>query len=127
MLSLVLATGITTAALTTGVASADSHEGECDGPRGGNGEGGAYRELIDHEVEEIDKGVVVTITTDDEDALAHIQERAGEEREGPEGVEREVEYLDNGVQITITAEDEETIEKIQDGPKRGGHKGQRGE
>lgn len=121
LLSIALATGLTTVALETGIASADTADGECQGPRH------EFRDEISHEMESISNGVIITITAENEDAIAHIQERAqNEDRPEREDVEKNVELLDDGVQLTLTSDDEEIVERLQEGKQHGPRGGKRG-
>ena len=100
--------------------------------RGARDEMRANREsLVSHDVEKIANGVVFTITTDDADALARMQERQanGENGNGEgfnrENVSRSVETLENGTRITITTDDADTLERLHDRADNGWKRGQR--
>ena len=83
---------------------------------------------IERSVENIDNGVIITMTSDDADAVEMLQSR---EAKGPQNddVTRTQENIDNGVRITITSDDEDTVAKIQEhaaegkGPEFGEHRG----
>ncbi len=78
----------------------------------------ARQSLVFHEVEKIDNGVIVTITTDDADALARMRERQENGQNGNgqglnrENVSRSIETLANGARITITTDDADTLERL---------------
>lgn len=76
------------------------------------GEREQRQESIQRSVENIDNGVIMTVTSDDEDVVTHLQSK---ERPEPrhEGVLRTVENIENGVRITVTSNDPETVERIQ--------------
>lgn len=85
----------------------------------------AMRESIATVIENIDNGIVKTITSDDPEVVAKIQERVGDRDPKNENVTHVVELLDDGVQITITSDDEEHVEKIQNRSEKMG-KGKKG-
>ncbi|MCF7917876.1 hypothetical protein K9L27_02640 [Candidatus Gracilibacteria bacterium] len=71
------------------------------------------RETITRNVENIDNGVVITMTSDNADAVAHLQYRENEKEPRQEGVTKVTENISNGIRITITSDDEDMIEKLQ--------------
>ena len=84
---------------------------------------------VDRKITNLDDGVEITLTTEDQDQLARIIERTeSNDRPKNEDVTEKVEVLDNGVKITLTAEDPDEVAKIQRhaqrGPHQGGQKGQ---
>ncbi len=87
------------------------------GKRGGNRDdgcaGGAFFADINREVTNIDNGVEITLTSDNEEAVEFLQNRPEREPKN-ENVTRTIENLDNGIKITITSDDEEEIAKIQE-------------
>ena len=94
-------------------------------------------EDVEKSVVLIDNGAVITLTTDNAEALEHLQtEREKPERPEREGSEDRPEInhekvnLDNGVQITVTSDNAEAVEKIQERAQsdkigRRGHRGPR--
>ena len=108
-----------TAAVMTTAVSADETVTESEvqpcqyqegqGYRHGGGDS-EFKGLITREVEQIENGIVMTMTTDDEDALADLlarHEEMEENRPEDDAVNHEVEYLDNGIKVTITTDDED--------------------
>ncbi|MFT7183758.1 MAG: TusA-related sulfurtransferase [Oceanicoccus sp.] len=98
----------------------------------GEGDKPEIIENIDREIENLDDGVQITITSEDSEAVEKIQERHtnGDENKGPQNddVEFDVELIDDGVLVTITSDDDETVERIQEhaeNPQEG--KGNHGE
>ncbi len=70
-------------------------------------------------VEDIENGVVITLTTEDADTLEKLQSMPAEApADAPfkDEVTREITLLDDGVQITLTSEDETVVEKLQNMP-----------
>lgn len=122
LLTLTLLVGGTAGVANVQRASADDSDEERFRPK-------PFLEDVTHSVELIDNGVIITITTDNEDTLLLIQEKAKEAPKGPmmEEVDREIELISNGVQITLTSEDPEVVEKLQNAPKPGSqHEGRPG-
>lgn len=121
LLTLTLVVGGTAGVMNVQRVSADDSAEERFQPK-------PFIEDLTHTVELIDNGVIITITTDNEESLALIQEKASEEPKGPkmEEVDREIELISNGVQITLTSEDPEVVEKLQNAPKPGAHPGPHG-
>jgi hypothetical protein len=75
----------------------------------------AMKNLVSHEVEKIDNGVIVTATTEDADALAKMKERheeMGEREMKNENITQTVVELDNGFKTTITTDDEDTLSRL---------------
>jgi hypothetical protein len=78
------------------------------------------------QIEDLGDGVLLTMTSDDEEAIARLQENAWEqvEREDGErahdcffhmaGVQVLVKEVHNGIILTITSTDDETIVKLQE-------------
>jgi hypothetical protein len=76
----------------------------------------ALMENVTRQVELLDNGAQITLTTDDEDTLAELQKQfSGDNPPFPktESVTHSVELLSNGVQITVTSEDVNEVERIQ--------------
>jgi hypothetical protein len=100
---------------------ASAHDSE--GERGGRFQAKAFLEDIERSVVNIEDGVVLTITSDDEEAIAALHERANREpgevpqaekfEKRPE-IDHDVKILDNGVEITITSEDPEVVTQLQE-------------
>lgn len=104
-------------------ASADEEETQMEEGMGGKH---GMDEKVTHSVENIEDGVIITLTTDDEDALAKLQSMTefpphGGEADFFENVDQEINLLDNGVQITLRSEDPEVVEKLQNPPMHEGH------
>lgn len=121
-MALGLVVGGTTSAVVVNGVSADDSTGEI----GLQKMHPQFMENVDRSLEEIDNGVVITLTTDDADTLEKLQqmEENLDESKRPDfmqEVERSVEILDNGVQITLTSEDAEIVEKLQNMPEPGEH------
>lgn len=88
---------------------------------------------INRTVENIENGIIITLTTDDATELERLQTMTEMPMHGPGGglmdeVDQAFNVLDNGVQITLTSEDPEVVEKLQNlpeegpfGPGHGGH------
>jgi len=78
-------------------------------------------EDVDHQVTNIDNGVVIEVTSSDPETVALIQEhhlnKEGDEGFGHWGdkldVTRSVENIDNGVRMTLTSDDPDTVELLQ--------------
>ena len=88
--------------------------GRGENSNSGSGNFAQMRELsdsIERSVENIDNGVIITMTSDDADAVEMLQSR---EAKGPQNddVTRTQENIDNGVRITITSDDEDTVAKF---------------
>lgn len=92
------------------------------------------RESIDRSVENIENGVIVTLTSDNADAVEHLQSKDQPEPRH-EGVTKVVENLENGIRMTITSTDADEVARIQArhsgekegrGWKKGGKMGKRG-
>lgn len=80
-----------------------------DGPR-------FFDENVTRTVEDIDNGVIITLTTDDADTLEKLQNPPADDQDkGPlaDEVTREITLLENGIQITLTSDDETVVEKLQ--------------
>lgn len=75
----------------------------------------AMKKLVSHEVEKIDNGVVITITTEDAEALAKMKKRH-EKMDAKEvknrNITRTVEALNNGFKTTLTTDDPDTLERL---------------
>ena len=93
------------------------------GERGGRGD--RFRESVDLTVTTLDNGAVITMTTDDADALEHMMEHSDrlppflngrrghdEAPEWLESVQFDVEELSNGLEVTVTSDDAEIAERI---------------
>ncbi len=77
---------------------------------------------VSRSVEEIENGVVITLTTEDEDTLEKLQnmpEAGPKDAPFADEVTREITLLDNGVQITLTSEDASVVERLQNMPEPG--------
>jgi len=85
-----------------------------------------FQENVTRTTENIDNGVVMTLTSDDADVVTHLQERKEREPRDNENVQKTIENLSNGVRITITSDDAEIVTRLQTkkefGMKRGGGK-----
>jgi acylphosphatase len=84
---------------------------------------------IERTVENIENGVVVTLTSDDPDTVERLQdipEHPPQGGMGHENVEREVEILDNGVKFTLTSDDSEIVEKLQEHALHGNPRSMKG-
>lgn len=68
-------------------------------------------------LENTENGVVITLTTEDSEALEKLQNMTempqGPKMEWMEEVDQAFNVLDNGVQITLSSEDSEMVEKLQ--------------
>jgi TusA-related sulfurtransferase len=83
---------------------------------------------IERSVENIENGVIITLTSDDPEVVEKLQNPPEHppQMEGAPEINHELELLDNGVRITITSEDPEVVAKIQEqpfgkGPGKGPH------
>ncbi len=79
----------------------------------------AFDEHVERTVEDIDNGVLITLTTDDADTLEKLQampDEAPEDAPFADEVTREITLLDNGVQIQLTSDDPAVVEKLQNMP-----------
>ena len=84
------------------------------------------REKTVRNVENIDNGIVLTITSDDAEIVEKIQNRERQDSKN-EAVNKTVEEVSNGIKITITSDDAELVEKIQErSGKRMEKRGNRG-
>jgi ATP-dependent 26S proteasome regulatory subunit len=70
------------------------------------------RESVTRTVENIENGVVMTLTSDNEEMVDHLQSH---DRPEPlrEGVTKTKENLTNGIRVILTSDDEELVERIQ--------------
>lgn len=93
--------------------------------RRGDGQG-LYRENINREVQNIDQGVVVLMTSEDEETIIRLQSRTDRPMPSREGIEKVVENLSNGIKMTITSQDAETVQHLQERHARSFEKGSRG-
>jgi len=87
-------------------------------------------ETIQREVELMENGVVITMTSEDLDEVAEIQERVASRSPQREDstVVREIENTDNGVVIRLSSKDADEVSRIQKRSERGfGGRGQRGQ
>lgn len=80
-----------------------------------------FEHKVDRIVENIENGVMITLTTEDAEALEKLQSMT-EMPQGPKmdwmnDVDQAFNILDNGVQITLTSEDSEVVEKLQNLPE----------
>lgn len=78
-----------------------------------------FDENVSRTVEDIENGVVITLTTEDAETLEKLQSMPTDApADGPfaDEVTREITLLDNGVQITLTSEDASVVEKLQSMP-----------
>ncbi len=92
----------------------------------GQERGGMFKPEVNRSVENIDDGVIITLTTDDPDALEKLQSMTefpphGGEADFMDNVDQEINLLDNGVQITLRSEDAEVVKKLQNPPAHEGH------
>lgn len=112
------------------VSSANADETQIERPEM---ESGNFVKKVTRTVENIDNGVIITLTTDDATELERLQHMTEMPEHGPGGglmaeVDQAFNVLDNGVQITLTSEDPDIVEKLQNlpeegpfGPGHGGH------
>lgn len=91
---------------------------------------------VDHTVTNIDNGVVIDMTSTNEETIRLIREHKAKKQEhmknhaskwhGGGDITRSVENIDNGVRVTITSDDPETVQRLQEhkanGMKHGGRK-----
>ena len=78
---------------------------------------GQFMNNVERTVENIENGVVVTLTSDDPDTVERLQDIPEHPPQGgpnQDEVEREVEILDNGVRLTFTSDDPEMVERLQE-------------
>ncbi len=105
--------------------SSDSQvESECQKGFRPEGFGPEGIEGIERSVENTTDGVIMTITSDDAEAVEHIQSKHQDGEHFPEGphaededapeVTHEVTLLDNGVQIKISSTDADFVAKLQE-------------
>lgn len=83
-----------------------------------------FENKVTRSVENIENGVIITLTTEDEESLEHLQNMTEMPTHGPmmdwmEDVDQAINVLDNGVEITLTSEDPEVVEKLQNLPEPG--------
>ncbi len=77
---------------------------------------------VDHNVTNIDNGVVIEMTSTDEETVRMIQEHKANKQEhmGKHGwrhgsdLTKNVENIDNGVRVTITSDDPNTVQRLQE-------------
>ncbi|NJP03902.1 hypothetical protein HC823_01365 [Candidatus Gracilibacteria bacterium] len=88
----------------------------------------AFQESITRSVENIDNGVIQTLTSEDPEVVTKLQSREDREPQGPhaEDISRVVENISNGIKITLTSDDAEIVERIQNRAEnpnmgKGGH------
>lgn len=117
-----LTLGLLVGGAVTAVAgqSVDASDVEERGPRHGRGGMMFMSEDIERTVETIDNGVVITLTTDDEEALEKLLDMPSDMPEDApfaDEVTREITVLENGVQITLTSEDADVVEHLQSMPE----------
>lgn len=122
--------GVSSVALVAKAATTEDAVGERPAMEGHMHHWPDFMEKVTRTVEKIDKGVIITMTTDDADTLTKLQNMPAE---GPEhdgrgafmdSVTREVTKLDNGIQIKLTSDDASVVEKLQNMPAEGpGHGG----
>lgn len=112
-----------------------------------------FFENINHDVENTENGVIITVTSDDAEAVEHIQSRLDKEakhdqmheerhsqllEKHPELAEkmaekeakraqinRDIELIDNGIQITISTDNPDLVEEIQERAEDGPNHGKR--
>lgn len=139
-LSLVLAATFAFMAIPAALADSSTEDGERPSREEIRERMENFKENTERTVEEIDNGVVMTITSDDPEIVEKILERhekhearrAEREAERPEDapeIEHTVEVLDNGIRVTVTSDDAEVVERLQEGKPFGRHhhRGPRGE
>ncbi|QQS59365.1 hypothetical protein IPN35_00540 [Candidatus Peregrinibacteria bacterium] len=91
------------------------------------------RELHDsitRTTENIENGVVITMTSDNQEAVTMLQSKESKEPRR-DNVARTQENIENGIKITITSDDPEIVKEIQAHTEDGrgpefGHRGKRG-
>ena len=81
------------------------------------------KDSIIHTVENIENGVVKTMTSDNADVVIKIQSRGVENTPQKENVTRTVEQLSNGIRVTTTSNDPEIVERMQNRTDRKGFRG----
>ncbi len=129
----IIAAGASGASVISGASADDTKDDtQMEQPEMGKG---MFMKNVDRSVEKIDKGVIITLTTDDATELERLQDMTKMPKRGPGGdlmaeVDQAVEVIENGIQITLTSEDPETVEKLQNLPEEGpfgpGHGGGHG-
>jgi len=85
----------------------------------------AFQDSITREVNNIDNGVEMTLTSTDPEVVTKLQSREEKKPRNTE-VTRVKENITNGVKITITSDDEELVEKIQSKKEGMSARGQKG-
>ena len=117
-----LTLGLLVGGAVTAVAGQSVDASELEQRGNGHKPGGMMflSEDIERTVETIDNGVVITLTTDDEEALEKLLDMPSDMPEDApfaDDVTREITVLDNGVQITLTSEDADVVERLQNMPE----------
>lgn len=79
------------------------------------------QESINRTVENIDNGVLVTVTSTNQEVVDHLQSKDRPEPQR-EGILRTVQNIESGVQMTITSDDADLVSHIQDREQDGFHK-----
>ena len=74
---------------------------------------------MNREVTQIDNGIIMTVTTDDQDLLEKMRTNTHAPKCAMENVVVDKIDLDNGFQVTITTDNPETLEKIQNHEGKG--------
>lgn len=75
---------------------------------------------VERVIEKLDNGVRITLTSDDPEVVARLQQGPPEgRRPRPETINETREPIDNGVVITITSDDPAEVERIQRMAERG--------
>ncbi len=74
------------------------------------------KENVSRKVEKIDNGVIITVTTDDVEALETMKARhekmSDRQRRNRENVSRSIETLENGFRTTLTTDDSEALTRL---------------
>lgn len=80
----------------------------------------SMQEKITRSVENIENGIVQTVTSDDADIVAKIQtQHSNMPQRGNDKISRIVENITNGVKITITSDDADMVEHLQNRSEKG--------
>ncbi len=93
-----------------------------------------FERKVNRTVENIESGVIITLTTDDAEELKRLQSMTEMPTHGPmaawmDEVDQAFNLLDNGVQITLTSDDPSIVDKLQhmpEDPRGKGHHGPMG-
>ena len=88
-----------------------------------------FKDSIEREIVLLGDGAQITLSTDDAEALEHLQSKETPEPRG-DNVEISRVLTDDGVVVTITSSNNDEVERIQrraeDGPRKQGRRGRGG-